>query len=161
MKSKIDGTKEVFDTISPGDCVKSNEEIFEKDSPNLLFFDTRKYVKRLMKHSRNYSFVINSASGQFIDAASVKKARENFMQNEYLKKYIKCSCGGGSFNFNSSIHEIFKNPKCAGIRYYFGFKRNNQKGFEEPDEIRIEIVGVDDTGEILGIWRENSFPHFP
>ena len=157
-----------------GNCVKSNDQEYTKIKPKFLI-SLRCFRKRLIKDKEPFDFIYNNDSSQIITAADVNASINFLKENINFSQYISCSKLGGNFNFNESIHEIFlngdptgKDTICKGIRYYFGYdkvgkimKKNNRgcNFLYTINQIPIVIVGVDEDGQNLRIFKENSVPN--
>ncbi len=165
---------QIINYSTVGDCVKSNDQEFTKIKPKFLI-SLRRFRTRLIKDKEPFDFIYNNASSQIITAADVDSSIKFLKDNANFSQYIPCSKLGGNFNFNESIHEIFLNGDttgndtiCKGIRYYFGYDKEgkimnkNVRGcnfLNTINEIPVIMVGVDEDGENLKIFKENSVPN--
>jgi len=137
-------------------CLKSSDKKFKKVSwwPPWQDFD-----ERLQKQKR-FDDDDNKPENQKIFKSDVEKGIENVKNNDKFKGFL-CPLAQANFNFASSIHDLYEksvssnNKKIAGIRYYFGL-RDAKTNYMDATEIDIILVGVDEEGENMNLWRENS-----
>ena len=174
MPFKGDNKIEIISNNPIGNCVKSNDQEYTKIKPKFLF-SLRCFRKRLIKDNEPFDFIYNNDNSQIITAADVDSSINFLKENINFKQYISCSKLGGNFNFQESIQEIFlngdptgKDTICKGIRYYFGYDKKgkimnkNVRGcnfLNTINQIPIVIVGVDEEGQNLSIFKENSVPN--
>ena len=174
MPSDRDNNIQIINNNTVGNCIKSNDQEYAKIKPKFLV-SLRCFRKRLIKDKEPFDFIYNNDSSQIITAADVDASINFLKENLNFSQYISCSKLGGNFNFQESIHEIFlngdptgKDTICKGIRYYFGYDKKGKIMSKKDrgcnfintiNQIPIVIVGVDEDGENLKIFRENSVPN--
>ena len=174
MPFKGDNQIQIISNNPIGNCVKSNDQEYTKIKPKFLV-SLRSFRERLIKDNEPFDFIYNNNSSQIITAADVDSSIKFLKDNANFSQYIGCSKLGGNFNFAESIHEIFlngdttgKDTICKGIRYYFGYDedgkimKKNIRGcnfLKTINQIPIVIVGVDEDGQNLRIFKENSVPN--
>lgn len=86
----------------------------------------------------------------FIPEAEIKEFRADFaIDRDTLKRLMPNLFIPNSEAFNKKILlEILKDPKCVGIRIYYGAAKDKSGA---RDEFRLIIVGVDAKGQDLYI----------
>lgn len=83
----------------------------------------------------------------FIPLEDIQKYRTAYAADrDTLSKYLDFT-NSESFN-KPALLELLKNPKCVGIRIYYGVKSADSKG-----SFRCMIVGVDEQGKDLYITK--------
>jgi hypothetical protein len=87
-----------------------------------------------------------------IPARTIDQYRKDYtLVRDSLAKALPNLYFAESEAFNKpQLLEILKNPKCVGIRIYYGLKTGNR------NEFRCMIVGVDEQGKDLYIQQQGA-----
>ncbi len=131
-------------------CKKSsNNNMFDRFQ-NITTLD--QYISKLVTHRKingggNQDIIYNNPGNNLIT-----------LSKDYLKCRnifnINCSNYESYFSRNNTVEQIFSDPDCKGIRYYYGLDRKDTNS-----TIKIILVGVNNNGANLYRYRETSRPH--
>ena len=90
----------------------------------------------------------------FIPLAQMEEFRKAFQpERDSIQSKVPGTYIPESESFNKEwLLKVLKDPKCVGLRVYYGVKSKTEKG----NEFRLMIVGVDEAGKDLYITRGSS-----
>ncbi len=90
----------------------------------------------------------------FIPIAQMDEFKKQFLADR--DSILRCAPGQfipSSEAFNKEwLLKVLKDPKCVGLRIYYGVKGKSERG----NEWRLMIVGVDEAGQDLYITRGST-----
>lgn len=143
-----------FITKPIGEGIKTSDEKFDKVKRRT--FGGRE--SELRRDDKPYKPDINTKERQIIKSVDIIKGAIALKENSKFSNIIPCDLKRGNFNFDNSIHEIFlrSNGKCRGIRYYFGMEEATTLNFTVVLVLKVILVGVDEYGSNLDVYKENS-----
>ncbi len=89
----------------------------------------------------------------FIPMAELEKFRAQYgVERDSLARKAPTLSIPTAEAFNKkALIEILKDPRCVGIRVYYGVKQGNKS-----NELRLILVGVDEQGKDLYITKGNA-----
>ena len=91
----------------------------------------------------------------YIPIGDLEKYKGRFKKDRDTLDRVMEFTQSEAFN-KKALVEVLKDPRCVGIRVYFGVKSNDKdddKGKKKKGSFRVMIVGVDEQGKDLYIKK--------